>query len=378
MADRRTFRALQEIRAVYRHADQAYAPYSCPASGECCQLAKTGRQPWLWEPEWRLVEEAIAREGIALTPREDGGCPLLDAEGKRCRIYADRPFGCRTFFCSRIRGPSREPVDAVISLSRRLEKVALELDPEAKGPRPIFDWIAEHGEAVRLLVAPQELKGTLSASEAAAAIARGVREARPGIELVVAPLADGGPGTVEALLAGRGGRWHSTPVHDPLGARCAARWGLLDDGTAVIEMSAASGLSLLAGRTLRPLEASTRGTGELVRAALEAGARKLIVGLGGSATTDGGTGAICALGARFRDAEGHELPPGGGALEALAEIHVSRARSPALAASTSSRRPTCRARCSARRERRAASGPRRARPRARSSGSSAASSASPS
>ena len=131
--------ALQELRAVYRHADAAYAPYSCSASGECCQLAVTKRQPWLWLPEWRLLRSAHPLP----PPRADGGCPYLDAAGKRCTVYADRPFGCRTFFCSRIRGPAQQPKEAVISLSRRIEFISERLDPQLTAPRELLDWYAE-------------------------------------------------------------------------------------------------------------------------------------------------------------------------------------------------------------------------------------------
>jgi Fe-S-cluster containining protein len=134
---------VQETRVVLRQADDAYRPYSCPASGECCQLAARQREPWLWEPEWRLVaEQARALNGGGLPPdRADGGCPFLDAAGKRCTVYEARPFGCRTFFCERIQGPAKQPVQAVISLSERLERVAQRVDPEAKGPLPLREWI---------------------------------------------------------------------------------------------------------------------------------------------------------------------------------------------------------------------------------------------
>jgi hypothetical protein len=131
--------ALRELRALYRQADAAYAPFSCPASGECCQLAVTGRQPWLWAPEWLL----LTRGRPLPPPRADGGCPWLDASGKRCGVYADRPFGCRTFFCSRIRGPSRQPAEAVDTLLRRLERVSQRLMPSLSGPRPLLEWHAE-------------------------------------------------------------------------------------------------------------------------------------------------------------------------------------------------------------------------------------------
>jgi Fe-S-cluster containining protein len=132
-------RALRELRAIYRQADAAYAPFSCPASGECCQLARTQRQPWLWYPEWKLLASRHP-----LPPRRtDGGCPYLDAAGRRCTVYADRPFGCRTFFCERIRGPARQPADTVDALLRRLEAVSQRVMPTLMSPRPLLDWHAE-------------------------------------------------------------------------------------------------------------------------------------------------------------------------------------------------------------------------------------------
>ncbi|HEX5748283.1 MAG TPA: glycerate kinase [Archangium sp.] len=184
----------------------------------------------------------------------------------------------------------------------------------------------------RWLVAPQEFKGTLTAAEAATALAEGLRQGAPGVELDVAPLADGGPGTVDALLAGLGGERVTSTVPGPLGAPVRATYGLLDSGrTAVIEMAAASGLSLLAPGERDPRRASTEGTGELMRAALERGCERLILGLGGSATNDGGTGALTALGFRFLDAQGAPLPPGGAALKRLARVDTS-GRHPRLAA----------------------------------------------
>ena len=182
----------------------------------------------------------------------------------------------------------------------------------------------------RWLVAPQEFKGTLTATEAATALAEGLRQGAPGVELDVAPLADGGPGTVDALLAGVGGERVTRTVTGPLGQPVRATYGLLDAGhTAVIEMAAASGLSLLAPDARDARRASTQGTGELIRDALERGCRRLILGLGGSATTDGGTGALSALGWRFLDARGEPLPPGGAALKQLARVETS-ARHPGL------------------------------------------------
>jgi Fe-S-cluster containining protein len=132
-------RALRELQAIYRQADTAYAPFSCPASGECCQLARTQRQPWLWYPEWKLLASRHP-----LPPRRaEGGCPYLDTAGRRCTVYADRPFGCRTFFCERIRGPARQPADTVDALLRRLEAVSQRVRPTLTSPRPLLEWHAE-------------------------------------------------------------------------------------------------------------------------------------------------------------------------------------------------------------------------------------------
>lgn len=134
--------AMQETRALYRKADAAYAPFGCPASGECCQLATTQREPWLWRPEWLLLlERAGEIHGGLPPPRSDGGCPFLDAAGKRCTVYADRPLGCRTFFCHRITGPREQPRDLLNALSKRLEHVAQTLDDDrAPDARPLTAW----------------------------------------------------------------------------------------------------------------------------------------------------------------------------------------------------------------------------------------------
>jgi glycerate kinase len=177
---------------------------------------------------------------------------------------------------------------------------------------------------MRLLIAPQEFKGSLSAREAASAMADGLRRALPDAEIDVLPMADGGPGTVEALVEARAGRRLQNVVSDPLGRPVEAAWGLLeDDATAVIEMAAASGLVLLRREELDPRAASTYGTGQLIAAALDAGCRRIIVGVGGSATNDGGAGMAQALGARLLDDQGEELPAGGAALARLHRIDVS-------------------------------------------------------
>src|SRR3990170_1588194 len=176
---------------------------------------------------------------------------------------------------------------------------------------------------MRIVIAPQEFKGSLTAFEAAAAMAVGAREALPSAEIETVPMSDGGPGTVEAVVAASGGRTTATNVRDPLGRPVAAVWGLVCEDMAVIEMAAAAGLVLLAESERNPRIASTYGVGELVRAALEAGCRRLIVGQGGSATNDGGAGMAQALGVRFLDAAGEELPSGGAALARLERIDAS-------------------------------------------------------
>lgn len=181
---------------------------------------------------------------------------------------------------------------------------------------------------MRIVVAPQEYKGTLTAEEAAEAMAIGARRALPGAEIDVLPLADGGPGTVRAVVrAARGpdgrGELRRTRVRGPLGEAVDAEWGLLSDGTAVIEMAAAAGLVLVLEPDRDPRITTTYGVGELIRAALDAGSRRIIVGLGGSATNDGGAAMAQALGARLLDADGRELPPGGAALARLERIDAS-------------------------------------------------------
>lgn len=183
---------------------------------------------------------------------------------------------------------------------------------------------------MRVLVAPQEFKESLTAVEAAHVIAAAVREAAPDAVIVESPVSDGGPGLVDLMVRVAGGKEMTARAHDPLGRPLTAAWALLPDGTGVIEMALASGLALVAPEERRPLEASTYGTGELIRAALDHGCRELVVGVGGSATTDAGAGALQALGVRLLDVAGAELPPGGAALLRLERIDVS-ARDPRVA-----------------------------------------------
>lgn len=174
---------------------------------------------------------------------------------------------------------------------------------------------------IRVVAAPDKFRGSLTAVEAAAALTRGVLRADPMARTVSAPVADGGEGTVDALVGATGGSTHSVTVSGPLGRPVVATFGLLGDGrTAVIEMAAASGLALLGPAERDPLRASTRGTGELFLAALATGARRFVVGIGGSATNDGGSGFAQALGYRLLNRDGRDLGPGGDALGDLDRI----------------------------------------------------------
>ncbi|HEY5625411.1 MAG TPA: glycerate kinase [Dehalococcoidia bacterium] len=176
---------------------------------------------------------------------------------------------------------------------------------------------------MRIIVAPQEYKGTLTAEEAAAAIAQGARRAVPEADIEVVPMPDGGPGTVRAIASVTGGKTRTCRVQGPLGGPVEAEWASLPGGTAIIEMAAASGLGLVSEDERDARVTSTYGVGELVREALGAGARRLIIGLGGSATNDGGAGMATALGARLLSASGDEVSPGGAALAGLDRIDAT-------------------------------------------------------
>src|SRR6516162_9459058 len=213
---------------------------------------------------------------------------------------------------------------------------------------------------LRVLIAPDSFKGSASATAAAAALADGWLTVRPGDQVTRLPLADGGEGTLDVLAATvPGARWHRARVTGPGGVPVTSRWLSVDPGErppwnppmacspvpssrglgpvgagersrwgriAVVELARASGLPLLARPD--PMGAQTTGLGEVLGRALDAGADRILVGLGGSAATDGGAGALAALGARFLDAAGQSLPPGGGALAELARADLSRLRPP--------------------------------------------------
>ena len=177
---------------------------------------------------------------------------------------------------------------------------------------------------MKIVIAPDSYKESLSALEVAQAVEAGFRQVFPDATYVLVPVADGGEGTVDAMVAATGGRRARVAVTGPLGEAVEAFYGLTGDGaTAVIEMAAASGLMLVPPPQRNPLRTSSRGTGELIRAALDAGARHLILGIGGSATNDGGAGMVQALGARLLDADGRDLDGSGGDLARLDRIDVS-------------------------------------------------------
>ena len=177
---------------------------------------------------------------------------------------------------------------------------------------------------MKIVIAPDGFKGNLSALQVAQAIDKGIKRVVPDALTTLKPMADGGEGTVQAMVDATGGKVMTTEVTDPLGGRVSAHWGLLSDKvTGVIEMASASGLPLVPPEKRNPLLTTTYGTGELVLAALESGCRKLIIGIGGSATNDGGAGMAQALGARLMDSTGAELPSGGAALANLKSIDIT-------------------------------------------------------
>ncbi|KJL36902.1 glycerate kinase [Microbacterium azadirachtae] len=174
---------------------------------------------------------------------------------------------------------------------------------------------------MRILIASDKFKGSATGPAVAAALAEGISQAAPGTVIDAVPVADGGEGTVDAALAA-GFEAVTATVTGPTGLLVEARFGVRGE-QAIIEMAAASGLDLLPGGVKDALGATSRGTGELIAAALDHGATSIVLGIGGSANTDGGAGMLQALGVSLRDAEGHELPGGGGALGRIAAVHVS-------------------------------------------------------
>ena len=177
---------------------------------------------------------------------------------------------------------------------------------------------------MKIVIAPQAYKGSISALEAAKAMSEGVRRVVGDAETVLVPVADGGDGTLETLVEASGGEVRTAEVTGPLGEQISAPWGAMGDGeTAVIEMARTSGLALVPVEKRDPLVATTYGLGEAIGQALDAGFRRFIVGIGGSATNDAGAGMAQALGVRLVDSDGHDLPHGGAALAKLERIDIS-------------------------------------------------------
>lgn len=176
---------------------------------------------------------------------------------------------------------------------------------------------------MNILIAPDSFKDCMKAMDVAEALSRGFAKIIPDAEIRILPMADGGEGTVESLIDALGGQIRSVRVKDPLMREIPSFYGISGDAsTAVIEMASASGLELLAQEERNPLITSTFGTGELILDALDQGCRKILLGIGGSATNDGGCGMAEALGVKFLDEQGQPLSPGGGALAELMDIQL--------------------------------------------------------
>ena len=182
---------------------------------------------------------------------------------------------------------------------------------------------------MKILVSPDSFKGSLTALDAAQAMQKGILSAKEdfgiteSIDIIIIPMADGGEGTVDAIVSANHGRIIKTRVLDPLGREIGSFFGVLPDNTAVIEMAAASGLNLIKSDERNPMKTTTYGTGQLIKAALDIGCKNIIIGIGGSATNDGGAGMAQALGAKFLDKNGDDLKLGGGYLNELDKIDIS-------------------------------------------------------
>ena len=176
---------------------------------------------------------------------------------------------------------------------------------------------------MRIVVAPDSFKESLSARGVAQAIASGIHDVLPDAQVQCIPMADGGEGSLDAVLSSTGGQRRSQPVHNANGQEITASWALLPDNVAFIEMAEAAGLQQIPRTQRNPLTAGTYGVGQLILAALDAGAQKIVIGLGGSATNDAGAGVFQALGGKLLDAHGTPLPAGGAALASLASIDTS-------------------------------------------------------
>ena len=179
---------------------------------------------------------------------------------------------------------------------------------------------------MRIVIATDSLKGSLTSLEAGEAIKKGILLADPDAEIVIRPVADGGEGTTEALTLGMGGHYETVEVTGPFQNRVEARYGILPDGTAVMEMSQAAGITLVPeGGSLDPMKATTFGVGEMIKDAIQKGCRSFILGIGGSATNDGGAGMLQALGFSLQDSKGREIKPGAEGLADLVYISTENA-----------------------------------------------------
>ncbi len=176
---------------------------------------------------------------------------------------------------------------------------------------------------MKIIIAPDSFKGSLSAQEVAMAIEKGLSFALPSAQYIRAPMADGGEGTLDCLIAHNSLELHTTLVTNPIGEKIKATFGILKNKTAIIEMAKASGLNLVPPAKRDPLKTTSYGTGELIRCALDKGCRRFIIGLGGSATCEGGIGALAALGARFKNASDKEIEYTAEGLEELTKIELS-------------------------------------------------------
>ena len=173
---------------------------------------------------------------------------------------------------------------------------------------------------MKVVIAIDSFKGSLSSVEAGNAAAKGVKRVFPDAECIVSPLADGGEGTVDALVAGMGGEFREVEVTGPDGRPTKALYGLLPGGTAVMEMAQAAGITLVSGAARNPLRTTTYGVGEMIRDAAAKGAKRIVMGIGGSATNDGGAGMLQALGWRLLDASGKDIQRGGAGLADISRI----------------------------------------------------------
>lgn len=180
-------------------------------------------------------------------------------------------------------------------------------------------------KSMKIVIAPQAFKNCATAGQVARALSCGVQRVLPKADVISIPIADGGDGTLSIILEANHGKKHRTRVQDAFGNKKSVEWGVIDGGwiTAIIESSLVCGMGTLAKTDLNPLTASTHGVGQLIHEILDKGHRRIFIGLGGSATNDGGTGLASALGVRFLDARGKELPPGGAALIDLARIDIT-------------------------------------------------------